>query len=125
VTLVEATRRAALYVGLALAGLTVIALLVAFSIYTGIEIRGSWLALTMWTALVFWVVVKSSKQHWRRPKYWFVLAAILAVHLVAFGMVLRTYPDWQPIWFAPTSIVEAGLLGGIVEWCFPDRATPI
>ena len=111
----DAIRRALLYIGLAAGGIAVIALLVAFSIYTGIETRGSWLALVVWTPVIFWLVMKSSKQYWRHPTYWLLLAALMGMHLVAFVTILRAYPEWRPVWFVPISIVEGGLLAGFVE----------
>jgi len=35
---------------------------------------------------------------------------LLVVHLLIFAVVLRSYPQWRPIWFLFTSVAEGVLL---------------
>ena len=117
-------RRGLLYIGLAFAGLAVCALLVAFSIRTGIDLTGGWLALIVFTAGLFWVTIRQSRQYWRHPGFWFVIAGLLALHLLAFAAILRVYPKWRGIWFVPITIFEGGLFGGILFLLFGTPKGP-
>jgi hypothetical protein len=114
-TIGENMRRAFLYLGLASASLIGIGLLVAFSVRTGIALTGGWIGLAGYTGLLFWVVIRRSRERWHRPAFWFVVVSLLAVHLLAFAAVLRSYPAWPMIWFLPIVIVEAALFSVVLD----------
>jgi hypothetical protein len=98
-------------VGIGLAALVAIALLVMILGSTGYhgELPAWWFGLAGFTPLVFWFVIKPFRYCWKRPTFWLAVAALLVVHLLAFGAVLPHYPRWPLLWFIPTSYVEAGL----------------
>jgi hypothetical protein len=108
-TLRKAVRRIFLYFGLALAFLTVFALVFALSIHTGIVIPYRWFGLAFWTPLLFWWVIRPLKRHWKRPAFWGAVSGLLVLHLLASIAALVRFPQWPMIWFVPVSIVEAGL----------------
>ncbi len=113
-------RRVLLYIGLALAFLAAASLILALSIWTGITIRRQWIALAMWTAIVFGVVARNRKQQWDRMTFWLALAGLLMIHLLAYVAVLNTYPQWRLVWFALVSMVEAPLLHSVLDFvCGP------
>jgi apolipoprotein N-acyltransferase len=114
-------RRAFLYVGLALAALAVIGLLVAISVQTGAVFTGGWIGLAIYTSGLFWVTIRQSREYWRRPGFWMVIAGLLVVHLLAFVAILRAYPRWRMVWFMPVVIGEGGLFGAILYLLFADR----
>jgi hypothetical protein len=109
------------YVGIAIASLAAFALFFALSIRTGVVISGRWIGLTVWTVVVFGVVVRSRRKYWTRGTFWLATASILTVHLLAFTVVLSTYPLWRPVWFIPIAIVEAGLFGAVLDALFAHR----
>jgi hypothetical protein len=114
-------RRLPLYFGLALASLTVIALIVALQIHLGIrEISGGWFGFMGYTGLLFWVVVRHGRSHWHRPYFWLVAFALLITHCSIFIAILRTYQQFRMIWFWPITVFEAGVIGGTIEWLFPE-----
>lgn len=111
-------KRILLYVGLAVAFLLAFALVFALSVRTGVVFPGRWVALVMWTAIIFAVLVRRRHEYWGRVKFWLAIGGMLVVHALAFTAVMKSYPEWRPIWFAPTSIVEAGLLGMLLNSLF-------
>jgi apolipoprotein N-acyltransferase len=114
-------RRSLLYVGLALAALAVIGLLIAISVQIGTAFTGGWIGLVVYTAGLFWVTIRQSREYWRRPGFWLAIAGLLVVHLLAFVAILRAYPQWRMIWFIPVVIVEGGLFGAILYLLFGER----
>lgn len=100
-----------LYVAIALGVLAACALFIAIAVYTGHAQRlpVGWFGLAGFTPLVFWVVVKSLKRHWKRLTFWFAVAALLVLHLFVFVAILLHFPEWPLLWFIPVSFVEAGL----------------
>lgn len=114
-------RRSLLYIGLAVAALAVIGLLVAISVQTGTAFTGGWIGLVVYTSGLFWVTIRQSREHWRRPGFWMAIAGLLVIHLLAFVAILRAYPRWRMIWFMPVVIAEGGLFGAIVYLLFADR----
>jgi hypothetical protein len=108
-------RRALVYLGLALGSLTVIGLIVAFRVRTGIAISFRWIALAGYTALLFWVAIRSSREYWHRVVFWLTLAGLLAVHVLAFIAILTSYPEWRLIWFVPVVVFEAVVFQMIVN----------
>jgi hypothetical protein len=113
-------RRLLLYVGIALAALAAFALIFALSIRTGIVIPGRWIGLVMWTAIVFGVVVRARRKYWTLPIFWLAVAGLLIIHLLAFALVLNTYPQWRPLWFIPVAIGEAAMLGAVLDTLFAN-----
>lgn|GEM_PF-3465685 len=111
-------RRSLLYIGLALASLAGIGLLVAISIHTGVALTGGWIGLIGYTSLLFWVAISKSREHWHRPMFWLTMMGLLAVHLLAFLAVLRSYPQWRMVWFMPIVVIEAGLFWTILNALF-------
>lgn len=113
--------RVLLYFGLAFAFLAVCGLLVFLSVRTGITVPARWFALALYTAVLLWALIGTSKEYWYRPSFWLTIAGLLALHLLGFGVVLRRYPQWRPIWYIPVVIVEAALFGSILATLFKDR----
>ena len=89
----EILRRLLFYVGLALACLIALGLVAALSVRTGIVVPGRWVGLTLWTIVVFWVVLKARRKYWARSAFWLAAGGLLAVHLLAFAAVLWGYPQ--------------------------------
>jgi apolipoprotein N-acyltransferase len=114
-------RRSLLYIGLALAALAVIGLLIAISVHTGTVFTGGWIGLMVYAAGLFWVTIRQSREYWQRPSFWLAIAGLLVVHLLAFVVILRAYPQWRMIWFMPVVIVEGGLFGTTLYLLFGER----
>jgi hypothetical protein len=110
-TATKIMKRVLLYILIALGFLAACSLFVAVSIYTG-HTHGlpvGWFGLVGFTPLVFWAVIKSLRNHWKRRGFWFAVSALLVVHLLAFVGILLRYPQWPLLWFIPVSFAEAGL----------------
>jgi hypothetical protein len=120
-TLGKIVRRSLLYFGLAVAGIVGIGLLVTFSIHTGMALTGGSIGLVVYTSGLFWITISGSRERWNRPSFWLAAVGLLAVHLLAFAAILRSYPDWRMIWFIPIVIVEAGLFSIILNMLFGYR----
>ena len=108
-------RRLLLYVGLALAGLAVIVLIIVVSNYTGIEPPEGWAALAYWTLALLIAGIRVYREHWHRAELWLAMAGLLAIHLLGFVVILRSYPEWRAPWFAFTSLGEAVFLRCILD----------
>jgi hypothetical protein len=106
--------------GLKLFGIAALALLtiwaaVIVSIKTGISIPARWLGLFAWTCALLWVVFRQCKSDLRSGRFWLALAALLAVHVAAFTLLLRAYPEWRMAWFVFVFLIEAPLLTVTVQ----------
>lgn len=95
-----------LYIGIALAVLAVFAAVIVLSKGTVGRLSGAWMGLVVFTFGLFWVVVRQSREYWRRPGFWLAITGLLALHVLAFISVLRVYPQWREIWFVPVVVVE-------------------
>jgi uncharacterized membrane protein HdeD (DUF308 family) len=82
--------KVALYIGLALAALTVFVLCFALTVHLGIEdkIGGRWIGFVGYTAILFGVIIRHSKRLWDRCNFWLVVAALLTIHCLAFVVIL-------------------------------------
>jgi hypothetical protein len=113
--------RVLLYFGIAFAFLAVCSLLVFLSVRTGVTDPGKWIFLGVYTAVLLWAVVGTSKEHWHHAGFWGVVAGLLALHLSGFVALLRYYPTWRPLWYIPVVIVEAGLFALILSMLFSRK----
>lgn len=95
-------------VGLAIIGAA--ALLLVFTFATGIRVPSRWVAFLFFTPFIFWFVARQCRRCWHQLSFWLAIMALLAAHIGLFTFVLTRYPEWPPVWFAPISIVEIGLL---------------
>jgi hypothetical protein len=66
-------------------------------------------------------MIGRSRERWNRPAFWLAILGLLAVHLLAFVAILRSYPEWRMIWFMPIVIVEAGLFSIILDMLLGNR----
>ncbi len=106
--------------GLKLFGIAVLALMIIWaavivSIKTGISIPARWLGLFSWTCALLWVVFRQCKGELRSGRFWLALAMLLAVHIAAFTLLLRAYPQWRMAWFMFIFLIEAPLLTVTVQ----------
>lgn len=115
----KVVQRLFLYVGIALAVLTVFAVVIVLS--KGAKIPSGWLALAVFTSCLFWITIRQSRAYWGRLGFWLAIAGLLVVHLLLFISILRGYPQWREIWFVPVIIVEGGLFGAILYLLFGER----
>jgi hypothetical protein len=115
VTLGRIIRRLLFDVGLALGALAVLTLVFVLSIRTGISVPRQWVLLTIWTLLVFWVIVIRRRERWTRSTFWLAVVGLLAGHLLVFVTILKNYPQTRPVWFACVAVVEAGILGAFLD----------
>ena len=67
---------------------------------------GGWVGLYGFTPFVFYMALRNLRRHWPRPRLWLAAAGLLVVHVAAFVAILRAYPPWRMIWYAPISVAE-------------------
>jgi hypothetical protein len=79
---------------------------------------GGWVWLAMFTPLIFWYPARQHRYLWGRLSFWITLSGLVALHLLAFTLLLRNYPV-QPFWFAIIAIVEAGIIATILDAILP------
>jgi len=78
-------------------------------------------ALAVITYIIFSILITQSRPYWRQSSFWFVMGGFLTVHLLAFILVLRTYPQWRVFWFVPAAFCEVGLFAPILPFVFGRR----
>lgn len=108
-------RRVLRDIGLGLGIIGVAALLVLFNVYTKTEVSAAWVGLAGFTPLTFWIVARHYRSIWHRPSFWLTLTGLLVIHLLGFTLVLRNYPAWRMLWYAPVLIIEVMLIGLVIE----------
>jgi hypothetical protein len=99
----------------ALASLVVIGLALVASAKAGIVIPARWLGLFYWTCALLWFICRQYKSNLRHGKFWVVLLTLLALHVGAFAVVLRSYPEWRMAWFMPIFLIEAPLVMAVLR----------
>jgi hypothetical protein len=96
--------------GIAIACLLVIAAAVILSAKTGFAVPARWFGLFYWTCALLWFVFQRHKRDLRYGRFWLALSAFLTVHVTAFAVALRTYPQWRMIWFMFVFMIEGPLV---------------
>jgi hypothetical protein len=114
-TVGKVIRRILLYLGLAFASLVVFSLVFALSIRTHIVVPFRWVMLATFTGVLVAATVQGSRKYWRMVAFWFILAALLCLHLLAFILILRNFPEFRIFWYVPVVILEAGIFGAIYD----------
>ncbi len=115
-------RRIALYLGLAFGFLTIIGLVAAVIVHTGLAISSRWVALATFTGVLIAATVRSSRKYWRFIAFWFILSGLLCLHLVIFILILRNFPDFRLVWYVPVVILEAGIFGSVYDLLLADTS---
>ena len=110
-------------VGIALAALLVIAIALFVSLKTGITIPKRWVGYCAWTGVLIWFVYRRCKHHRTKMKFWLAFAGLLAVHVMAFVVVLCTIPDWGLGWFIPVFLMEAPIIVVILETVVTEKSS--
>lgn len=117
-------RRVLAYFAVAFAFLALCALLAFLTIRTGKRLPMLWVELAAFTWITFWYPIQQYKRHWRRPIFWSGVVGLLAIHLIIFVIVLRSYPEWRLVWFIPVAIAEGGgiflALGSLFGYASPE-----
>ena len=117
-------RRAALYLGLALAGLAAVSLVVFISVVTHIVVPFRWVGLGLFTGVLLLGIAKSSARYRDRVAFWIICAVGLSIHLAAFIVLLRQFPDFRLVWYLPIVIAEAGVFGAACSFFLDRRHSP-
>jgi hypothetical protein len=97
------------------------AVAVFVSVRTGVVIPARWWGLLIWTCFILAFVCRHLRGYLRYGEFWLRFLGFLVIHLAAFVVVLRSYPEWRMFWFMPIAIVEALLMTNVLEVVFVMR----
>ena len=59
-----------------------------------------WGGLTGFTSVLFGYFISQSRLYLRVTRFWILAAVLLAVHLLAFAVLLSFLGEWRLMWFA-------------------------
>lgn len=111
-------RDALAYIGISLAVLTAITCLFAIGLTWNAFVK--WIGFMTVTSMLSWIVYTRAEDHLRQSRYFGrVNVALLAVHCMAWLVVLFLVSQWKFIWFVPMLLEIALLLPArraLVEW---------
>lgn len=109
-------RRGLIDTGIAIAALTIFALLFAVSVATHTtEVGLHWLLPLCWTAFIGFVVAKVLKQECRNPVMWFVLAVLVALQLIALRPIVQRFPNMHSATYMLIASAEVPFWGLLVQ----------
>lgn len=101
--------------GIALACFVAIGAVTLISVRYGIVIPSRWFGLCFWTGFLVWITCRQYRPNLRHVKFWVAFSVLLAIHLTAFIVVLRTYPEWRVAWFPLVAVVEVPCMAAALE----------
>src|SRR5262249_60125893 len=110
--------RILLYFGVAFSFLAVMALVTFVSVRTGLSIPIRWIGLAVFTGIIGWFVFDQYRVFAQKPVFWLTTFSIMAAHVLAFVVVLLSFPRWPLIWFLPVTLIEIVLIALIFENVF-------
>jgi hypothetical protein len=86
-----------LYVSISL----VIGISIVVAAWSGVSSEGfaKWGGLLFFTAVLFWVLITNSRQFYTQGRFWLLTGVCLALHLVAFAVILSHAAEWRLLWF--------------------------
>ena len=109
-------RRLLLYVGLAFAGLAIIAVLVFIGAATGKnDSIQAWLLPTLWTGCLCFVALKVFSADWRRPMFWLVLTLLVAAQILALRPIVRHFPHLHSATYMLAILAEGPVWAVLIE----------
>lgn len=98
-------------------GMVLIALVVDLTIKVSVDTgadrwmpSGRWWSFAMITGAIFGVAARLSRNSWSQRSFWVTLAALLAIHLLAWTIPMLHTSKWGAGLFVPASMIEGGLL---------------
>jgi len=101
-------RRGLFDLGLAIASLTLIAILIAISIATHTTGTVShWLLPFCWTVFIAFVIVKTLKQERKNPVMWFTVVLLVLLQLIALEPVVKRFPNMHSATYMLLAVVAA------------------
>jgi len=112
-TLARIAARIMLYIGLAIGGILVLALALYVSVQENLHIPKKWIALTFFTGVLLFAIMKVYRPYWGRLGFWLLSVGILLVHLAIFIPLLMSYPEFRPAWYVPAVTAEVVAVGAI------------
>lgn len=74
---------------------------------------GEWVALGVFTYLVFHYWIRMCKPMWRRRSFWLITSVLFIAHLTIWSSVVRTFGHIPTFWYWVTVPVEVAALA----WC--------
>jgi hypothetical protein len=117
----KAMTRIARVPGVAIAGLAVAACVILSADYS----RTHWtpgrnvIAVTAFTALIFFAIASEFRRDWRRRSFWLAWSALLVAHLALFVCFLRQFASWPIVVFVLIAIPETTCLCMLLDrWGF-------
>jgi hypothetical protein len=60
----------------------------------------NWMGLAFFTPTLFGYAVANYRRDWKRPRFWGIVLALLAVHLGAFSAIFATVNHFGALWYA-------------------------
>jgi peptidoglycan/LPS O-acetylase OafA/YrhL len=69
-----------------------------------------WVALLIYTPIVFGAVVPEFRRSWERMTFWLAVVGLVAVHIAAYVILLTSMDGWRNVWFLPLSMAECPAL---------------
>jgi len=107
--------------GIALTCFLVIGGVTIVAVRNGIVIPATWFGLCFWTGFFVWIICRTYRANVRHTRFWAPFSILLPIHLAAFIVVLRTYPDWRMAWFPLVAIVEVPCIAMALDEVLPRK----
>jgi hypothetical protein len=75
-----------------------------------------WIGVGVWTALAFGYPLVALRAYWRRPLFWLLFGALLAMHLIAYKYLLqRPGVDMASLVIFVMTMIEMRALAAILD----------
>jgi hypothetical protein len=79
--------------------LALLACIVAFGLHVSREVYIKWGGLTYFTAAILAIVIYDRRELLRTREFWIQLLSALAIHLIAWIILLSHVREWRLAWF--------------------------
>jgi hypothetical protein len=110
--------------GIAVGCLIIFALILFISVKAGIVLAWRWIALSYWTSFLIWLICKLNEANLKQVRFWVTLFCLLLIHVTAFVVVLKRYPEWRLIWYVPIVVIEEPCMGMVLQVVMRNKQQP-
>lgn len=80
------------------------------------DIIARWGGLIVNTAILYGYIVKEGRPFWRAWGFWLAVISVLALHALAFIVILQRVEHWSVLWFLFMYPIEIPALAILCDW---------